>query len=158
MYTVAFSLLYAQSICECRSRCAIWCNLLVICFPQIRNIPSAYNKPLTGFGSLTAAKYGTRCPAHEYGMSYSCAGHLVPYVAAVKNPYPSFYLICSLFPDVFEAFHVAINQCSIMWHAKPVFGGFTQSLMEIIRYSRIRYARIQSKHFDLVLVGEFRHL
>ena len=40
---------------------------MVICFPQIRNIPSAYNKHVTGFGSFTAAKYGTRCPAHEYG-------------------------------------------------------------------------------------------
>ena len=38
-------------------------------FPQIRNIPSAYNKPLMGFGSFTAAKYGTRCPAHEYGAT-----------------------------------------------------------------------------------------
>ena len=40
---------------------------MVICFPPIRNIPSAYNKPFMGFGSFTAAKYGTRCPAHEYG-------------------------------------------------------------------------------------------
>ena len=61
---------------------------MVICFPQIRNIPSAYNKHVTGFGSFTAEKYGTRCPAHEYGKPYSCAGHLVPYVAAVKNPHP----------------------------------------------------------------------
>ena len=65
---------------------------MVICFPQIRNIPSAYNKHVTGFGSFTAAKYGTRCPAHEYStfgvVPYSCAGHLVPYVAAVKNLIP----------------------------------------------------------------------
>ena len=61
---------------------------MVICFPQIRNIPSAYNKPLTGFGFFTAAKYGTRCPAHEYGTppSVSCHIHapgisIVPYVA-----------------------------------------------------------------------------
>ena len=66
---------------------------MVICFPQIRNIPSAYNKPLTGFGSFTAAKYGTRCPAHE--NMYSCAGHLVPYIAAMKNPYP----VTSLYRD-----------------------------------------------------------
>ena len=50
---------------------------MVICFPQIRNIPSAYNKHVTGFGSFTAAKYGTRCPAHEYGTppSVSCRIH-----------------------------------------------------------------------------------
>ena len=42
---------------------------MVICFPQIRNIPSVYNKLLTGFGSFTATKYGTRCLAHEYGTT-----------------------------------------------------------------------------------------
>ena len=48
---------------------------------------------VTGYGFFTAATYGTRCPAHEYGMTpkggvpYSCAGHRVPYVAAVKDPY-----------------------------------------------------------------------
>ena len=50
---------------------------MVICFPQIRNIPSAYNKHVTGFGFFTAANYGTRCPAHEYGTppSVSCRIH-----------------------------------------------------------------------------------
>ena len=32
------------------------------------------------------AAYGTRCPAHEYGTP--CAGHRVPYAAAVKDPNP----------------------------------------------------------------------
>ena len=38
------------------------------------------------YRSFTAAKCGTRFPAHEYGsvVPYSCAVHLVPYVGAVK--------------------------------------------------------------------------
>ena len=51
--------------------------------------------PLTGFSSFTAAKYGTRCPVHKYAMTpvpYSCAGHLISYVAAVKASSPIMHL------------------------------------------------------------------
>ena len=47
-------------------------------FLSARHLLSKYTtKPLTGFGSFTAAKYGTRCPAHEYGTppSMSCRIH-----------------------------------------------------------------------------------
>ena len=36
------------------------CLYVLVCFPLIRNNLSAYNKPITGFGSFTASKYGTR--------------------------------------------------------------------------------------------------
>ena len=42
-------------------------SLLFVSFPQIRDNSNTYDNPLMGVGSFTAAKYGTRCPAHEYG-------------------------------------------------------------------------------------------
>ena len=61
-------------------------------------------KDVTGHGSFTATKYGTRCLAHEYGTTpkvqggvpYSCAGHRVPYLTAVKEPNPVTCLLYAL--------------------------------------------------------------
>ena len=48
-------------------------SLLFVSFPQIRDNSNTYDNPLMGVGSFTAAKYGTRCPAHEYGTELNAA-------------------------------------------------------------------------------------
>ena len=65
-------------------------------------------KDVTGYGFFMAATYGTRCPVHEYGTTqhgttggvpYSCAGHRVPYFAAVKdlNPIDGLLYVLGIF-------------------------------------------------------------